>query len=199
MDKELKEILNRLLEGQTRLETELSSTSSRVENMEKELSNTSSRVENMEKELSNTSSRVENMEKELSNTSSRVENMEKELSSTSSRVENMEKELSNTSNRVENMERELNNNSIKLEDVEKKIKVIAEIQVAHKEQNERYLKDILQEQHNINTLFTSSLKFVSNEVVEVKHSIKELKEKFDKVEKVTMQNTYDVAYLKSVK
>jgi hypothetical protein len=29
--------------------------------------------------------------------------------------------------------------------------------------------------------------------------MKELKEKFDKVEKVTTQNTYDVAYLKSVK
>jgi hypothetical protein len=29
--------------------------------------------------------------------------------------------------------------------------------------------------------------------------MKELKEKFDKVEKITIQNTYDVAYLKSVK
>jgi len=28
---------------------------------------------------------------------------------------------------------------------------------------------------------------------------KELKEKFDKVEKVRMENTYDIAYLKSVK
>ena len=29
--------------------------------------------------------------------------------------------------------------------------------------------------------------------------MKELKDKFDKVEKVTIQNTYDVAYLKSAK
>ena len=31
------------------------------------------------------------------------------------------------------------------------------------------------------------------------NDISQLKEKFEKVEKVTMQNTYDVAYLKSVK
>ena len=97
------------------------------------------------------------------------------------------------------LETEIRNNSIKIEDVEKKINIIAEVQTAHKEQNERNLNNILQEQNNTNSLLTSSLKLVSDNVVEVKQDIQELKEKFDKVEKVTMQNTYDVAYLKSVK
>ena len=52
---------------------------------------------------------------------------------------------------------------------------------------------------NINTLLSSSLKSVPNDVMEIKQDIKELKERLDKVEKVTIQNTYDVAYLKSVK
>lgn len=100
---------------------------------------------------------------------------------------------------VSGLETEVRKNSMKLEAIEKKIDIIAEVQTAHREQHERSFNQVLQEQSNTNSLVTSSLKTVSDDVIEVKKDIKELREKFDKVEKVTIQNTYDVAYLKSVK
>lgn len=93
----------------------------------------------------------------------------------------------------------IDKNTIILEQLNKKVEVITEIQTAHKEQNDCRFEKVLEEQGNTNTLIASSIKNVSDDVVEVKNDVKELKEKFDKVEKVTMQNTYDVAYLKSVK
>jgi DNA-binding ferritin-like protein len=96
------------------------------------------------------------------------------------------------------LEAEVKKSSIKLENIEEKIDIIAEVQTAHKEQSERCFEKV-QEQGNTNTLVTSSLKSAPDDVTEVKKDIKELKEKFDKVEKVTIQNTYDVAYLISAK
>lgn len=114
-------------------------------------------------------------------------------------VSNIKTEVSNIKTEVSNIKTDVRNNSVRLEDIDKKINIIAEVQTAHKEQNGRGFEKVHQDQINTNTLLTSSLKSVSNDVMEVKQDIKELKEKFDKVEKVTMQNTYDVAYLKSVK
>lgn len=114
-------------------------------------------------------------------------------------VSNIKTEVSNIKTEVSNIKTDVRNNSVRLEDIDKKINIIAEVQTAHKEQNRRGFEKVHQDQINTNTLLTSSLKSVSNDVMEVKQDIKELKEKFDKVEKVTMQNTYDVAYLKSVK
>lgn len=111
----------------------------------------------------------------------------------------LETEVNGFGTKVNGLETEVKKNSFKLENIEKKIDIIAEVQTAHKEQNQRGFEKVLQEQGNTNTLVASSLKTVSDDVVEVKKDIKELKEKFDKVEKVTIQNTYDVAYLKSVK
>lgn len=95
------------------------------------------------------------------------------------------------------METKILNNTIKLEDIEKKINIIAEVQTAHKEQNERHSNIIIQDQDDMNTLLSISLKSVSDDVVEVKKDTKELKERVDKVERVTIQNNYDIACLKT--
>lgn len=101
--------------------------------------------------------------------------------------------------KVSGLETEVNKNSVKLESIEKKIDIISEVQIAHKEQNDRSYGKMLQEQENKNTLITASLQHVSDDVADIKKDIKDLNEKFDKVEKVTMLNTYDITYLKSVK
>lgn len=44
-----------------------------------------------------------------------------------------------------------------------------------------------------------SISIIELAVKNTSKDIEDFKDKFDKVEKVTMQNTYDVAYLKSVK
>jgi septal ring factor EnvC (AmiA/AmiB activator) len=132
-----------------------------------------------------------------------VETLDNELRDLLMKLLEGENRLETTVTRLEatvtGLESEVKKNSVKLEDIEKKINIIVEVHTSAKEQNERGLKRMLQEQDNTNTLITSSLKTVSDDVVEVKKDIKELNGKFDKVEKVTIQNTYDLAYLKSVK
>lgn len=92
----------------------------------------------------------------------------------------------------EKLTSEVRKNSIKLESIEKKIDIIAEVQTAHKEQNVRGFQDISNSIKDKDSLISSVVKDTSKDV-------KELKDKFDKVEKVTIQNTYDVAYLKATK
>ena len=156
LDQELKNILNKLLEGQMRLETEVGT---------------------------------------LKEGQMRLETEVGTLKEGQTRIETEVSVLKEGQTRIET---KVLNNTIKLEDIEKKINIIAEVQTAHKEQNERHSNIIIQEQDDMNTLLTISLKSVSDDVVEVKGDVKELKENFHRVEKVTMQNTYDVAYLKSV-
>jgi predicted nucleic acid-binding Zn-ribbon protein len=100
--------------------------------------------------------------------------------------------------KVSEMESEVKKLSFKIEKIESQIDIIAEVQAAHKEQSSRHFEKALLGQDNTNTLVISSLKTLSDEVTEIKKDIKDLREKFDQVEKITTQNTYDVAYLKSV-
>lgn len=87
---------------------------------------------------------------------------------------------------------EVRKNSIKLESIEKKIDIIAEVQTAHKDQNERAHSQVIKPLEEKISVIELAVKDTSKDV-------KEIKDKFDKVEKVTIQNTYDVAYLKATK
>jgi chromosome segregation ATPase len=93
---------------------------------------------------------------------------------------------------VGNLKGEVQKNSIKLESVEKKIDTIAEVQKNHMDQNEKAHKEIIKP-------LDEKVDVIGLAVKNTSKDMKELKDKFDKVEKVTIQNTYDVAYLKSAK
>ncbi|APM41303.1 hypothetical protein BS101_16335 [Clostridium kluyveri] len=92
----------------------------------------------------------------------------------------------------EKLTSEVQKNSIKLESIEKKIDIIAEVQTAHKEQNEKAHNEIIKP-------LGEKISVIELAVKDTSKDVKELKDKFDKVEKVTIQNTYDVAYLKATK
>jgi len=73
---------------------------------------------------------------------------------------------------------------------------------------EKMYREMQEGFHGLNTrmdglenrdIFSLSINRLANEVSELKLSVDEIKEKMEKVEKVTMQNTYDVAYLKLAK
>ncbi len=93
---------------------------------------------------------------------------------------------------LKKMDSKIDKNTLLLEDLTTKVKTIAEVQKSHMEQNEKA--------HNeISKPLAEKIDVVELAVKDTSKDMKELKEKFDKVEKVTIQNTYDVAYLKSVK
>lgn len=90
------------------------------------------------------------------------------------------------------MDSKIDKNTLRLEELNTKVSTIAEVQKSYMEQNERAHSEIignLSEKSNI----------VELAVKDISKNITEFKDKFDKVEKVTIQNTYDVAYLKSAK
>ncbi|WP_243147740.1 hypothetical protein [Clostridium carboxidivorans] len=90
------------------------------------------------------------------------------------------------------LESEVKKNSIKLESIETKLNTIAEIQKAHMDQNEKAHTEVIKP-------LSEKVDVIELAVKDTSKDMQELKDKFDKVEKVTIQNTYDVAYLKSVK
>ncbi len=107
----------------------------------------------------------------------------------------LEMKVSGIEARISELEAVVKKTSLKLEEIDNKIDIIVEVQAAHKEQDNRSFEKALLGQDNTNTLVIRSLQALSDDVIEIKKDIEQIKEKFDQVEKVTMQNTYDVAYL----
>ena len=104
----------------------------------------------------------------------------------------LEDKVNGIESKVSGLESEVRKNSIKLEAIERKIDVIAEVQTAHKEQNEKEHNEVIEPLRTKVDVIELAVKAISKDM-------KELKDKFDRVEKVTIQNTYDVAYLKQAK
>lgn len=109
-----------------------------------------------------------------------------------SRLDNMDSRLDKVDSRLDKMDGKIDKNAVMLEKLDTNVKIIAEVQKAHIEQDKKKHVEIIKPLSEKVDVIELAVKDISKEV-------KELKEKFDKVEKVTMQNTYDVAYLKSVK
>jgi hypothetical protein len=74
------------------------------------------------------------------------------------------------------IEAEVKKNSIKLEEVEKKVSIIAEIQVAHKQQNEMSFRNTDYFIDEKADLIETATKSISKDVREVKESIEVLKD-----------------------
>lgn len=129
---------------------------------------------------------------ELQETKVALQGTKNEVKYNSTRLDNLENELKYNSTKLDNLEKEVKSNSIKLESIETKLNTMAEIQKSHMEQNDKHHTEIVKPIGEKVDIIELAVKSTSKD-------IQDLKEKFDKVEKVTMQNTYDVAYLKSVK
>lgn len=112
----------------------------------------------------------------------------------------MQQGFKSLNNRMDELENEVNKTKLIIEnDIKSKVVVLFEGHNSNKEQVERKFEEVIKEQQETREILSLSVKNLANDMQEVKQDIDELKEKFDKVEKVTMQNTYDVAYLKMVK
>ncbi|KYH35231.1 hypothetical protein CLTEP_08560 [Clostridium tepidiprofundi DSM 19306] len=93
---------------------------------------------------------------------------------------------------LEPIKKQLQKNTIILEELKSKIDIVVEVQGSHIGQNEK-------EHIQIMKSLSEKVEVIELAVKDTSKDVKELKQKFEKVERVTIQNTYDVAYLKSVK
>lgn len=108
------------------------------------------------------------------------------------RLDKMDSRLDNMDSRLDNMDGKIDKNAVMLEKLDTNVKIIAEVQKSHIEQDKKNHEKIIKPLSEKADIIELAVKDICKEV-------KELKEKFVKVEKITMQNTYDVAYLKFVK
>lgn len=136
MDKELKDVLTKLLEGQNELASE---------------------VGNLKNEVSGLNDKVTNLSEGQDSLKNEVQNLSKGQNSLKSEVQK---------------------NSIKLESIENKIDTIAEVQKNHMDQNEKAHKEIIKP-------LDEKVDVIGLAVKNTSKDMKELKDKFDKVEKVT--------------
>lgn len=121
-----------------------------------------------------------------------LKSMQNDIKSINGKINNLSDGQNDLKNKVGSLENEVQKNSIKLESIENKIDTIAEVQKNHMDQNEKAHKEIIKP-------LDEKVDVIGLAVKNTSKDMKELKDKFDKVEKVTIQNTYDVAYLKSAK
>lgn len=100
--------------------------------------------------------------------------------------------LKNMQTDFKKMDSKIDKNTLMLETLNTKVETIAEVQENHMKQTEKAQNEIV---NKVN----EKIEIVELAVKDTSKDMKELKERFNKVENVTMSNTYDVAYLKTVK
>lgn len=108
-----------------------------------------------------------------------------EVQSQGTRLDNIDKKL-------DSIENDIKKSFIKLESVENKIQTLSEIQKLYIEQNDKQHIEIIIPIKESTDVIELAVKSISKDILD-------LSDKFDKVEKITIQNTYDVTNLKSVK
>lgn len=109
------------------------------------------------------------------------------------RIESLENKVDGLEDKVGGLEKEVKKINFVLEnDVKPKINVLFEGYSSNREETERKFDEVIKEQKETKEIVTLSIKSMAE-------VIKELNVKMDKVEKVTMKNTYDVEYLKLAK
>ncbi|CCJ33047.1 hypothetical protein [Caloramator australicus] len=114
--------------------------------------------------------------------------------------EEMQQGFKSLNNRMDELENEVNKTKLIIEnDIKSKVAVLFEGNSSYKEQVEGKFEEIIKEQQGTREILSLSVKSLADDIQGIKHDIDELKHKFDKVEKVTIQNTYDLAYLKMAK
>jgi len=102
--------------------------------------------------------------------------LESEVKKNSIRLESLEGEVNKGTTSIKSLKGEVNKNFIKLEVIDKKMDIIAEVQTAHKSQNERSFKnsDILLEERA--DLIETATKSISKGLSNVYDSIEVLKD-----------------------
>lgn len=178
MDEKILDILKQLVEGQARLESETRKNNEKLEMLGNETRKNTERLEVLESETRKNTEKLEVLGNETRNNAEKLEVLGNETK------KNTEK--------LETLGNEVRKNTIKLETIETKLNTMAEIQKSHIEQNEKQHVEIL-------SPIKESVNLIELAVKDTSKSMQELNDKFDKVEKVTIQNTYDVAYLKAAK
>lgn len=88
----------------------------------------------------------------------------------------LETEINGIKNEINDVKDEVKKNSIKLETIEKNINIIAEVQISHKEQNEKSFNNMDSAIEEKASLIETSVKNISKDVKEVKESIEVLKD-----------------------
>ena len=118
--------------------------------------------------------------------------MKEELKPINNRLDNIDEELKEIKSDVIKINSKADKNTILLENLNTKMQTIAEVQNNHLEANERQFERVLQAQSNTNSLLTSSLQSVSDDV-------KNIGSDLNYVEQITGKNITDIAKLKSIK
>lgn len=113
--------------------------------------------------------------------------------------EKLTSEVGSLKGEVGSLKGEVQKNSIKLESIEKKIDIIAEMQTAHKEQNEKAHNEIIKPLDEKISVIELAVKDTSRDVKELKQGQDEIKEDLKKVKVATGNNCIEIEYLKATK
>lgn len=121
-----------------------------------------------------------------------MKSIHREIRSMQGEMQSMHGEIEPMQNEMQSMNSKIDKNTLLLEEMKSKIETVAEVQENHRIMNAK--------QHNeIKDQMNEKFSIVELAINDTSKSVNEFKEKFDKVEKVTMQNTYDLTYLKLAK
>ena len=128
----------------------------------------------------------------LDKVDSRLDKVDSILDKVDNRLDKVDSRLDKADGRFDILENGVKNNSIILEATQSDIKTMSEIQKSSIVQN-------VKENIELVMPIKESIYVIELAVKSISKEVHELRDNFGKVEKVTIQNTYDVAYLKAAK
>ncbi|MEZ0537638.1 hypothetical protein ACAG39_10380 [Caldicellulosiruptoraceae bacterium PP1] len=140
-------------------------------------------------EIKDIKNEMQVMKNDMQTMKNDIQDLRKEVQTMKNEMHVMKNEMQEMKNEMQTMKNDIQRNYILLEDTKVKLQILAEVQQAHKEQNERQHLELKKELNDRMTIIETSIKTLSNDV-------NEIKERFSAVSEVLGRHEVDIMVLR---
>ncbi|WP_019849680.1 hypothetical protein [Desulfitobacterium sp. PCE1] len=191
MDQEIREILNKLLHGQTTmsenidsLQRDVSSMKGDISALQKDVGSMKGDISALQKDVGSVKGDISSLQKDVSSVKGDISALQKDVSSVKGDISALQKDVGSMKSDIPSLQKDVGNlqslvakNTLLLESTRKDIQIIADVQKSHYEQNQREHQEmltIINSKTNIIELAVRSMSTTLGEIQEDSQSLDEI-------------------------
>ncbi|WP_019849671.1 hypothetical protein [Desulfitobacterium sp. PCE1] len=177
MDQEIREILNKLLHGQTTM-------SENIDSLQRDVSSMKGDISALQKDVGSMKGDISALQKDVGSVKGDISSLQKDVSSVKGDISALQKDVGSMKSDIPSLQKDVGNlqslvakNTLLLESTRKDIQIIADVQKSHYEQNQREHQEmltIINSKTNIIELAVRSMSTTLGEIQEDSQSLDEI-------------------------
>ena len=160
MDQEMREILNKILHGQTAM-------SENIGLLQKDVSSMKSDISILQQDVGSMKGDISVLQQDVSSMKGDISVLQQDVSSMKGDISTLQQDVSSMKGDISVLQTQVAKNTLLLESTRKDIQIIAEVQQSHYEQNQRAHQEILTVIDTRSSTIESAVKSISSTLGEI--------------------------------